>query len=145
VELVPRVLIDTNIAIFLTRDNDYARRARRAVESYAIAVSFYTAAELLMTARKAADPIATRQYWHDRFEDGRIAVLWPDIETCQVWAEINGDALNAGRPLPLSDSWVAATAVRYGLPLVTHNMKHFEPIPDLELIPLPESEPTVLG
>jgi predicted nucleic acid-binding protein len=32
------------------------------------------------------------------------------------------------------DAWVAAVALRHGMPLVTHNRKHFEDIPDLTLI-----------
>ena len=34
----------------------------------------------------------------------------------------------------LKDAWIAATALRHGLPLVTHNRRHFESIPALRVI-----------
>jgi tRNA(fMet)-specific endonuclease VapC len=33
-----------------------------------------------------------------------------------------------------ADAWAAAVALRHGLPLVTHNRKHFEPVPGLTII-----------
>jgi hypothetical protein len=35
---------------------------------------------------------------------------------------------------PRTRRWIAACAVRYGIPLVTHNRRHFEGIPGLEMI-----------
>jgi tRNA(fMet)-specific endonuclease VapC len=33
---------------------------------------------------------------------------------------------DAGRPIAPSDAWVAAAALRHGVPLLTNNLKHFE-------------------
>jgi len=40
-----------------------------------------------------------------------------------------------GRPIAPGDAWVAAVATRHGLPLLTHNRKHFEALPGLALVP----------
>jgi tRNA(fMet)-specific endonuclease VapC len=39
-----------------------------------------------------------------------------------------------GRPIGHGDAWVAAVALRHGMPLVTHNRKHFEGIPGLAVV-----------
>ena len=37
-------------------------------------------------------------------------------------------------PIEPGDAWVAATALRHSLPLVTHNRRHFEHIPGIQSI-----------
>lgn len=39
-----------------------------------------------------------------------------------------------GRTLPFADSWIAATALSLGLPLVTHNRADFEGIAGLTVV-----------
>jgi predicted nucleic acid-binding protein len=39
-----------------------------------------------------------------------------------------------GRPISYHDAWIAAAGIRFGLPLVTHNRKHFEHLSDLRII-----------
>jgi predicted nucleic acid-binding protein len=39
-----------------------------------------------------------------------------------------------GHPIDLGDAWIAASALRHAIPLVTHNQKHYEHIPGLQLI-----------
>ena len=50
-----------------------------------------------------------------------------------AWAELVGKTCR-GRPMSLQDSWIAATAIRHTMPLVTHNRKHFENVPGLTVI-----------
>ena len=40
----------------------------------------------------------------------------------------------AGQSITPNDAWIAACALRHGVPLVTHNAKHFQNIEDLEII-----------
>ena len=49
-------------------------------------------------------------------------VLWCDDMTCRWWAKVSAIK---GRPMPVNDSWIAATALRHDTPLVTHNVKDF--------------------
>ncbi len=53
--------------------------------------------------------------------DARVAVRW------------GHEAARAGRPLPIVDSLLAATALTHGLALVTRNLRDF-PYPQLEVI-----------
>jgi tRNA(fMet)-specific endonuclease VapC len=46
---------------------------------------------------------------------------------------IGGQDLSC-HPMSVADSWIAATAIRHKLPIVTHNKKHFEHVPGLSII-----------
>lgn len=50
------------------------------------------------------------------------------------WARIMS---KKGHPISIADAWIAATAVRHELPLVTHNPRHFQSVDGLEVITVP--------
>jgi tRNA(fMet)-specific endonuclease VapC len=45
---------------------------------------------------------------------------------CMQWAVAKVQAQRGGRTMKTDDAWIAATALLYGIPLVTHNRRHFE-------------------
>ena len=51
------------------------------------------------------------------------------------WAKIKS---RRGRPISDSDAWIAATAILYDAPLVTHNPRHFLHIDGLEILTVPD-------
>ncbi len=55
-------------------------------------------------------------------------IAYPDEALCRRWALLLAGVRRAGRPLPFADSWIAAAALRLGLPLVTHNPGDFRVI-----------------
>lgn len=55
-----------------------------------------------------------------------VAVLPSDDVVSTVWGEIQARAQLRGRPRPINDSWIAACALAYDLPLATFNLKDFE-------------------
>ena len=46
-----------------------------------------------------------------------------DEETSMTWGELIGSALRVGRPKPIVDAQIAATALRHGMTLVTRNVR----------------------
>lgn len=48
-----------------------------------------------------------------------------DRETAVIWGQLMANARRAGRGLPVMDGWIAASAVRHGLTLVTRNGRDF--------------------
>lgn len=127
-----RVLVDTNIAIYLAKGHPILEPYRADLENRVLALSFVTAGELLLTARRSGNPTRVLAYWRERLP--YYVVLFPDLETCDIWASITASCYAAGSPRGDNDLWTAALALRYGLPLVTHNRKHFEGIEALTLI-----------
>ena len=55
-------------------------------------------------------------------------------EICLKWAEVRFEAKRIGKPVSIADAWIAATALAYSIPLVTHNYKDFKSISDLQII-----------
>ena len=54
---------------------------------------------------------------------GRILSF--NASVVNVWAEQQRELERAGRRMPIEDSYIAATARRYNLAIVTGNDKHF--------------------
>lgn len=63
-----------------------------------------------------------------QFFGGRILTI--DQAVAERWGRL---LAHAGRPLPVIDSLLAATALQHGLTLVTRNLRDFA-LPDLEVI-----------
>lgn len=59
-------------------------------------------------------------------------VLHSDETVCQEWAAIR--AVRRAQPIPVADCWIAATALAFGLELVTHNPADFQGIQGLAVI-----------
>jgi toxin FitB len=66
------------------------------------------------------------QEWLSRLMDalhGRVHGF--NVSVAHVWAEQQRQLDEAGRKMPIEDSYIAATARRYGLTIVTGNDRHF--------------------
>jgi len=59
-------------------------------------------------------------------------VLIADAETAETYARIKAALLQKGKPIPENDIWIAATALQYGMRLVTRD-NHFTEIEKLQL------------
>ena len=55
-------------------------------------------------------------------------------DLCLNWARAMHSARRNGRPIQTADGWVAATALLHGIPLVTHNLKHFLGVDGLQVV-----------
>jgi predicted nucleic acid-binding protein len=131
--LSDKVIIDTNVAIYLAKGSQkWAPVFRPLLEGKEIAIAFATAAELLLTSRRSADPARNISYWQEQFK--LLQILTPDLETCVVWASVTARLKNSGLTRQDNDLWVAACAVRHGLPLITNNKKDFTGIPELKFL-----------
>lgn len=69
----------------------------------------------------------------ERFVHSRFVILPFNQKLAWTWAELTGRTMR-GQPMSLADSWIAATALLHKLPLITHNARHFEGVPDLSII-----------
>lgn len=59
-------------------------------------------------------------------------VLSCDTTTAKWYAQVKYSLSQKGRPIPENDIWIAATALQYGLPLVS-NDAHFTEVSGLNL------------
>lgn len=78
--------------------------------------------------------------WHTKRIDwlrmflARFAIVPTSRDLVLKWAEVMVAARRAGRRLETADGWIAATAMLYDAPLVTHNVGDYLGVPDLKLI-----------
>jgi tRNA(fMet)-specific endonuclease VapC len=57
-----------------------------------------------------------------------------DNDLCRQWATICVERQRLGKPISAQDAWIAATAIRHSVPLVTHNQADFADITGLTII-----------
>lgn len=58
-----------------------------------------------------------------------------DQDVADTWAELRVALRAAGRRLDVNDSWIAATAIAHGLPLVTQD-RDYRDVPGLDVVAL---------
>lgn len=125
------VLLDTDVYSFITRGDPRGEPFRRAIEGRRVCLSFATVAELYKGARK-------RGWSLDRIHEmeadlQRYLVLGYDNALARICGELLADRERQGRRMDEFDAWIAATALRYKIPLATNNRTHFEGIEGLVL------------
>jgi tRNA(fMet)-specific endonuclease VapC len=61
----------------------------------------------------------------------RFIVLRSDAEMARHRVEITAHRRRLGRPIECGDAWIAASALRYAIPPLSHNAAHGSEIPGL--------------
>jgi tRNA(fMet)-specific endonuclease VapC len=126
------ILLDTNIVSFIFKGSDYATPYKPLLNGHELAISFMSIAELYQWA--------FMRQWSDRRIDqlkqylSNYLVIPTDQALCQEWGRLRSEAQRTGRAISAQDAWIAATALQYDLELVTHNLKDFQGIPNIQLL-----------
>lgn len=125
-----RLLLDTNIVSYFIKAHHLRERYRPLLRADELAISFMTIAELYQGAYQ-------ENWGQKRFNQlhrviGYYIVVQSSIELGRVWGELR--ASRKERPISVQDAWIAATALSFDAPLVTHNPKHFRGIRGLQVI-----------
>lgn len=63
----------------------------------------------------------------------RFEALTVDEAVSDAWALLISRLRAAGRKAPVNDSWIAATAIAHGVPIVTQD-SDYDAMPDVEVI-----------
>ncbi len=126
------VLIDTNIySLAMRGEPDVLDRLQRLDE---IVFSVVSLGELLagfMGGNREAHNRAELEHFLD---SPRVRLLAIDRETADFYAAVVRALKRAGTPIPTNDIWIAALALRHGLPLYTRDA-HFRMVAGLVLVP----------
>ena len=125
------LLLDTNIVIYLTGSTTWKEDYLPLVEGKRLHISFMTLAELLehsyqrrLSERKIELLVQTLKLDH--------TILPYTEDICHRFGQIRHQRRN--KPISVPDALIAATALVYDLPLVTHNSRDFEGIDGLKII-----------
>ena len=126
------IIVDTDVLSFLFKNQPIGQLYDADVAGRAGGISFMTVAELERWAllyRWGPQRIHSLRLFIERFT---VVPSSPDL--CRKWAEVMVAAQAAGRRIETADAWIAATALLYDAPLVTHNGSDYLGVPGLKLI-----------
>ena len=126
------ILLDTNIVSYLFKRDSRAALYAPHLLNRELAIAIMTVAELLQWA--AMRHWGQARIRHLEAELDKYTILPVDMATCRFWASVRANRSAAGLPISPQDAWVAATALRYNLPLATHNPDDFQQIAELTVI-----------
>jgi tRNA(fMet)-specific endonuclease VapC len=121
------LLLDTNAVIRALAEDDSLRALLRGAELY---VPSIVIGELYFGAFKSGR-VAENVARVERLASDYI-VLDCDVGTAECYGRIKNELRIVGRPIPQNDLWIAATAMQYGLTLVTRDA-HFANVEGLAI------------
>lgn len=126
------LLLDTDVVSFILKGDSRASKYSSIIQGNRLALSFMTVAELFQWA-------AVRNWGNQRtarLEKSltNYLIIPVDIEVCRIWGNLRAERQAIGRVISPQDAWIAATAIRHNLPLVTNNAKDFQNIAKLQAI-----------
>ncbi len=125
-------VVDTDVVSYLFKGSPVAQLYREHLVERLLIISFMTLAEIrfwMLQAGWGARRVARMEAYLKQF------VLHPsDSDLCDVWARVVYSERAKGRVISAQDAWIAASAIQNGVPLVTHNRKHFEGVDNLVVV-----------
>jgi predicted nucleic acid-binding protein len=128
------ILVDTNVVSYRYRDDARFEPFKGSLVGRVPAISFITYAESLKGAHEAEWPDGKVAKYEAHLR--RYYMLVPaDRDTSATWAKLVAESNAAGIELGCdNDWWIAATALRHEIPLLT-NDQGFRRLPSLTVLP----------
>ncbi len=127
-------LLDTDVCIDVLRGRHEVVKRFRARMPEDFVLSVVTEFELIQGAGRAPVEYRVAERTKVGLFLGRLKVVPFDSECARLAGEINAGLLNDGTPVGIMDVFIAATALRLGVPVVTGNMRDFSRIKGLALL-----------
>lgn len=132
-DLISTAIVDTDVVSYGFKGDTRAALYAPHLADRLSYISFQTLAEL--------EQWTIARHWGARRRDAlleyvkeRFAVIESSPQLCRQWAAVREQVRQAGHLIHPSDAWIAATAVLYGVPLITHNADDFARVLGLTII-----------
>jgi len=123
-----KILLDTCVVSYVLKQDSCAAEYEALMEGFTPIISFMTLAELYRwPLERNWGETRSKQFFHALRQ---YTVLPFHERVCWHWAEL---CAKKGRPMPEDDAWIAACALAFDVPLLTHNRKDFAHIQGLDL------------
>jgi tRNA(fMet)-specific endonuclease VapC len=126
------VQVDTSVASFRYKDAPEFQTLRTHLDGAIGAISVVTFGECLYGARFAGWSEARCKEYDAHLR--KYVILPIDHEVVSTYARVGSDHAHRGVGISDNDLWIAATAIRYGLPLLTRD-SDFRRIRGLDCLP----------
>ncbi|MFN2610786.1 MAG: PIN domain-containing protein [Actinomycetota bacterium] len=112
-------MVDTQIVSYIFGERPEAESYAPHLEGQTAALSFQSLAELWFWPIKRKWGDVKKRRLDELFE--RFVILNPDEQMVRTWAELRAQAEAVGMSKQIADLWIAATAKRHSLPLLTND------------------------
>ncbi|MDR3183164.1 MAG: PIN domain-containing protein, partial [Planctomycetaceae bacterium] len=112
------LILDTNIVIYVENKTTWGNKYIPLLHGKELCIGFMTVAELLEYAFHKKMSERSVQRLKDRLKRNYLILPFAE-DTCENFGKIRSERRN--RPISVPDALIAATALSYDLPLVTHN------------------------
>ncbi|MFH1115995.1 MAG: type II toxin-antitoxin system VapC family toxin [Pseudomonadota bacterium] len=126
------VVVDTNVVSYVMKGSSLGKTYAVHLQGQLLPISFITVGEMYYGAEKARWGRNKRSQLESILRN--FVVIPYDHEIAKLYGIIVAERERRGRPISFNDAWIAACAVKHGVPLVTHNAKDFENISGLRLV-----------
>ena len=120
-----RILLDTSAYSALRRGHEGVLDLCSRSET--VGMNATVIGELLRGFRKGARHRQNELGLRGFLAEPRVSLLVVDADTADCYAEISEGLRKVGRPIGANDIWIAASAMQYGLRLVTTD-EHFNEV-----------------
>jgi predicted nucleic acid-binding protein len=124
-----RALADTSVFIGLEAERFDASR----FSGFEWGISVITLGELRLGVLQAKDPDSASRRLSTYQLAQRFDALTVDEQVSDAWALLVSRLRAEGRKAPINDSWIAATAIAHGIPIVTQDAD-YDHMPDVQVI-----------
>jgi tRNA(fMet)-specific endonuclease VapC len=118
-----RILLDTSAYSSFMRGHQGVKEAIQSADS--ISVNPIVLGELQAGFQHGRHSDKNRKTLKQFLASPRVRVVAMDEETAERYAVILNALWTVGRPIPTNDLWIAATAMQYGLTILTTDA-HFK-------------------
>ena len=128
------ILLDTSVIIEAERQHLVPDDFLAALPEPA-ALAAITVAELLTGVERASPP--SQRLRRESFIEAiisRTTILPYDLAAARIHAHLSARLAAQGQQVGSHDMQIAATAIAYGYPVLTHNLRDFRRIPELSII-----------
>jgi predicted nucleic acid-binding protein len=126
------VVIDTNVVSYIFKRDTRGDLYKPHIEGKLMMIAAQTFAELELMPLNNNWGSSHRRELHRYVK--KFVFVEVNEEISLLWAKVQAHAKRIGRPISVGDSWIAATALAYDVPLVTHDLNDFKNVPGLTVI-----------
>jgi predicted nucleic acid-binding protein len=126
------VVVDTNVISYIFKKDTRAALYETVLEDKLLVIAAQSLAELELMP--LVNNWENKRHAALRSHLKRYVLIEATEAVCLFWAKIQANAIKQGRPISVGDAWIAATALAYQLPLVTHNPRDFKNVQGLRLV-----------
>jgi len=123
-----RILLDTSAYIAFLKGHPGVKQAIQKADE--INLNPMVLGELLAGFMKGRREARNREILQEFMESPRVRLRAIDEETSERYAAIFNYLRGQGTPIPTNDLWIAATAMQFGLRVVTTD-RHFQQVPQI--------------